>query len=47
MRLIKKPEKPKWSPSLTITIGFKKTPETWRDYLYWNLSLEEDLPDEE
>lgn len=47
MRLIKKPEKPSWSPSLTITIGIKKTPESWRDYLYWNLSLEEDLPDEE
>ncbi len=47
MRLIKKPVKPNWSPSLTITIGIKKTPESWRDYLYWNLSLEEDLPEEE
>lgn len=47
IRLIKKPVKPSWSSSLTITIGFKRTPESWRDYLYWNLALEEDLPEEE
>ncbi|MHB8483952.1 MAG: HNH endonuclease [Nitrospiria bacterium] len=40
MRLIKKPQRPKWSPSLTITIGIKQTPESWRDYLYWNMELE-------
>jgi 5-methylcytosine-specific restriction endonuclease McrA len=40
MNLIKKPIRPKWSPSLTLTIGIKQTPETWRDYLYWNMELE-------
>ncbi|MBI1818913.1 MAG: HNH endonuclease [Nitrospirae bacterium] len=40
IKLIKKPQRPKWSPSLTITIGIKNTPESWRDYLYWNMELE-------
>jgi hypothetical protein len=42
MKLIKKPEKPNWQPSLTITIGIKNAPESWRDYLYWNLELDND-----
>ncbi len=45
MHLVKKPKKPNWNPSITITIGIRNTPENWRDYLYWNLSLEEDLPE--
>ncbi len=45
MRLIRKPVKPKWSPSVTITIGFRNAPESWRDYLYWNVELEQDVPD--
>lgn len=47
MRLIKKPVKPAWSASLTITIGLRNAPETWRDYLYWNLELEHDQVEEE
>jgi 5-methylcytosine-specific restriction endonuclease McrA len=47
MRLIKKPEKPAWSPSLTITIGIRNAPKSWRDYLYWNLELEQDQVEEE
>lgn len=42
MRLIQKPEKPKWMPTVTITIGIKNTPESWRDYLYWNMELQDD-----
>ena len=42
MRLLKKPVKPKWSPVVTLTIGIRHTPESWRDYLYWNLALDED-----
>jgi 5-methylcytosine-specific restriction endonuclease McrA len=41
MRLIKKPGKPRWSPTLTITIGLKNFPESWRDYLYWNVELDQ------
>jgi len=40
MRLIKTPREPKWNPYITITFGLKNTPESWRDYLYWNIELE-------
>jgi len=42
MKLIKRPEKPNWQPSITLTIGIRNAPESWRDYLYWNLELEKD-----
>ncbi|MBI5181435.1 MAG: HNH endonuclease [Nitrospirae bacterium] len=42
LQLIKKPLKPKWLPTVTITIGIKNTPESWRDYLYWNMELQDD-----
>jgi 5-methylcytosine-specific restriction endonuclease McrA len=42
MHLIKPPVEPKWLPSMTLTISFKNTPESWRDYLYWNLELDRD-----
>lgn len=41
MSLRKKPTKPRWSPVLTITIGIKTLPESWRDYLYWNVELDQ------
>ena len=41
MRLIRPPLKPRWSPTLTITIGFRTLPKNWRDYLYWNVALDE------
>jgi 5-methylcytosine-specific restriction endonuclease McrA len=41
MKLIRQPKEPAWVPSmLKITIGLRTTPETWRDYLYWNVELE-------
>ncbi len=42
MKLVKKPEKPNWQPSITLTIGIKNRPESWRDYLYWNIELDSD-----
>lgn len=39
MRLIKKPLIPKWIPSVRLTIGFNKVPQTWREYLYWHVEL--------
>ena len=44
LRLIKHPVKPRWSPTVTITIGLKRFPESWRDYLYWNVELDIDRP---
>ena len=40
MRLVRKPAEPEWVPSLNLTIVFKNAPESWRDYLYWNIELE-------
>jgi 5-methylcytosine-specific restriction endonuclease McrA len=41
MSLIKKPSRPEWLPILTITLGFRHMPQSWRDYIYWNVELEE------
>jgi 5-methylcytosine-specific restriction endonuclease McrA len=40
MHLIQKPVEPRWVPNLNITFVFKNFPESWRDYLYWNVELE-------
>lgn len=42
MRLVRVPRRPESAPALRITIGLRQTPETWRDFLYWNLELDED-----
>ena len=39
MRLIKKPVEPKWVPSLNLNLVFRNAPDSWRDYLYWNVEL--------
>jgi 5-methylcytosine-specific restriction endonuclease McrA len=41
MALIRPPSRPKWVPALRITVGFREVPNTWRDYLYWNVELVE------
>jgi len=40
MTLLKQPVKPRWTHFLRLHIGIKHTPESWRDYLYWNIKLE-------
>lgn len=37
-----KPTKPNWSTRTKLVIAFPKTPDCWRDYLYWNQELEND-----
>lgn len=39
MTLVRKPKRPTWVPALRITIGYREIPQTWRDYLYWNVEL--------
>ncbi len=39
MKLLKTPHRPRWNMALRVTIGLKHTPESWRDYLYWNVEL--------
>ena len=41
MKLIRKPTRPTWVPAVRVTIGFKEVPQSWRDYLYWNVELVE------
>lgn len=41
MSLVRKPARPSWVPAIRITIGFQRVPETWRDYLYWNVEIVE------
>ena len=40
MKLVQKPVEPRWVPNLSLTLVFKNAPESWRDYLYWNVELE-------
>ena len=40
MHLKRLPKKPASTPALRVTIGLRRTPESWRDYLYWNAELE-------
>ena len=42
MVLIRKPKEPQWLPLVTITLGFKHMPRSWRDYVYWNVELEQE-----
>ena len=39
MKLVRKPKRPTWLPAVRITIGFREVPQSWRDYLYWNVEL--------
>jgi 5-methylcytosine-specific restriction endonuclease McrA len=39
MKLIRKPTRPKWIPAIRVTIGTKEVPQSWREYLYWNIEL--------
>ena len=41
MRLIRPARRPSAGPALRITIGVRHTPESWRDYLYWHIELDE------
>lgn len=41
MTLLRTARKPKPSPLLRIGVGLKKAPASWRDFLYWNVALED------
>jgi 5-methylcytosine-specific restriction endonuclease McrA len=41
MRLIGLPKRPESVPAVRITIGVRNAPESWRDYLYWNVELDD------
>lgn len=39
MKLRNIPKRPQWNMTVRLTIGIKHAPESWRDYLYWNIEL--------
>jgi 5-methylcytosine-specific restriction endonuclease McrA len=41
MRLTALPRRPDSAPTLRFTIGLRNAPESWRDYLYWNVELDD------
>lgn len=40
MRLRRAPARPAWLRAVQITVRWRNAPEAWRDYLYWNVTLE-------
>ena len=38
MHLVRRPTRPKAHPHLTLSLGLKTAPASWRDYLYWDVS---------
>jgi len=38
LRLIRRPRRPQTLPALSMSLGLRRAPESWRDYLYWDLS---------
>ena len=41
MHLIRMPKRPDKAPAIRITVGLKNAPDSWRDYFYWNMELDE------
>ena len=41
MRVIRQPSRPSRSPVVRLTFGLRNAPESWRDYFYWNVELDE------
>ena len=42
MTLLRAPRRPAASARFRATVGVRKTPESWRNYLYWNVALDEE-----
>ena len=41
MHLAEAPQAPDSAPAVRITVGLRNAPESWRDYLYWNVELDD------
>ncbi len=41
MRLIRFPKRPERAPAIRIAVGLRNAPDSWRDYFYWNMELDE------
>lgn len=40
LRLIRRPRRPAPSPVFRVTLGVNRAPESWRNWLYWNVALD-------
>ncbi len=36
LRLVRRPQRPGILPMLTVTLGLRRAPESWRDFLFWD-----------
>lgn len=41
MRLRRAPRRPARAPAIRLTVGLRDAPDSWRDYLYWNIELDD------
>ena len=41
MHLRRVPRRPDSAPAIRITVGLRHAPDSWRDYLYWNVELDD------
>ncbi len=41
MRVIRPPRRPTRPPAVRLTFGVRDAPNSWRDYLYWNIELDD------
>ena len=41
LRLIRQPRRPTRQPLVRFTVGIDPAPESWQDYLYWNVELDD------
>ena len=41
LRVIRMPRRPTRAPTIRIMVGLRNTPQSWRDYLYWNVELDD------
>ncbi len=39
MKLLSTPARPQWNMTVRVTISIKHAPDSWRDYMYWNIEL--------
>lgn len=42
MRLIRAPKRPDKAPAVHLAFGLRDAPDSWRDYVYWNVELDDD-----
>jgi 5-methylcytosine-specific restriction endonuclease McrA len=41
LRLVRRPRRPEALPSLTLSLGIRRAPESWRDYLFWDVAWDQ------